>query len=311
MEESEPQIGRCVTVGLLQQFREERLETRYAELGGVVPGIMSMSRAVCRRRAVHRGSRAEGERAIVRDFSADSRCTCFNVHYFVLLSLCLTATPGVLATVLIAFASCFRTMSSKSRRLTSSTFEPLLSKLANNPSAFTPEELALSFDHLFNPGSCTEYQIGAFLSLLRASGLEGKPEMMSMAARCMRERAVNIELEMDGGDGWADLVGTGGDGKDTFNVSTTAALVAAGAGVRVCKVCCCIHTLTHKLTTNSVACSTVLERLPQPLALQMFSLHSEYRSRLCHYLAYLRSLPRSNILSSSSSPHCVIQHWLS
>jgi anthranilate phosphoribosyltransferase len=127
---------------------------------------------------------------------------------------------------------------SKSRRhsLTSSTFEPLLSKLANDPAKFTPQDLAQSLDHLFNPDSCTEYQTGAFLALLRASGLEGKPEMMSMAARCMRERAVRIELEVDDGDGWADLVGTGGDGKDTFNVSTTAALVAAGAGVRVCKV---------------------------------------------------------------------------
>lgn len=57
--------------------------------------------------------------------------------------------------------------------------------------------------------------------------------MISMAAQSMRDRAVRVELEQDG---WADLVGTGGDGKDTFNVSTTAALVAAGAGVKICKV---------------------------------------------------------------------------
>lgn len=117
--------------------------------------------------------------------------------------------------------------------LNSASFEPLLAKLASHPSSFTPAELALSLDHLFSPTPCTEYQTGAFLALLRASGLEGKPEMMSMAARCMRERAVRVELEQDG---WADLVGTGGDGKDTFNVSTTAAMVAAGAGCKVCKV---------------------------------------------------------------------------
>lgn len=126
--------------------------------------------------------------------------------------------------------------SSSSTELTSSTFEPLLSKLATYPSEFTPAELARSLDHLFKPEACTEYQIGAFLALLRASGLEGKPEMMSMAARCMRERAIRVDLELEDGQGWADLVGTGGDGKDTFNVSTTAAIVAAGAGVRVCKV---------------------------------------------------------------------------
>jgi anthranilate phosphoribosyltransferase len=46
--------------------------------------------------------------------------------------------------------------------------------------------------------------------------------------------------ELEEGDGYSgplDLVGTGGDGHDTFNVSTTAAIVAAGVpGVRVCKV---------------------------------------------------------------------------
>lgn len=127
-----------------------------------------------------------------------------------------------------------RRSSNAGNTLTSETFEPLLSKLANAPSTFTPAELSLALDHLFNAESCTDYQIGAFLALLRASGLEGKPEMMSIAARSMRERAVRVELEPS--EGWADLVGTGGDGKDTFNVSTTAALVAAGTGVRICKV---------------------------------------------------------------------------
>lgn len=50
----------------------------------------------------------------------------------------------------------------------------------------------------------------------------------------------NNEQNDEQGDGYTgslDLVGTGGDGHDTFNVSTTAAIVAAGVpGVRVCKV---------------------------------------------------------------------------
>ena len=125
----------------------------------------------------------------------------------------------------------------RSHELTSESFESLLTHLADSPSTYTPEELSDSLDHLFNPDSCTEYQIGAFLALLRASGLEGRPDMISMAAQSMRDRAVRVELEQeDGAEGWADLVGTGGDGKDTFNVSTTAALVAAGAGVKICKV---------------------------------------------------------------------------
>lgn len=71
------------------------------------------------------------------------------------------------------------------------------------------------------------------LSTAVASGLEGQPSMISVAAQSMRARSVRIDLE---NRDWADLVGTGGDGKDTFNVSTTAAIVAAGAGVNVCKV---------------------------------------------------------------------------
>lgn len=141
----------------------------------------------------------------------------------------------------------------RSQDLTSESFEGLLTHLADSPDTYTPEELSDSLAHLFNPDSCTEFQIGAFLALLRASGLEGRPDMISMAAQSMRERAVRVELEQDG---WADLVGTGGDGKDTFNVSTTAALVAAGAGVKICKVSsesCIRATIVGKASTARTA----------------------------------------------------------
>lgn len=151
----------------------------------------------------------------------------------------------------------------RSHELTSESFEGLLTHLADSPGTYTPEELSNSLDHLFNPDSCTEYQIGAFLALLRASGLEGRPDMISMAAQSMRDRAVRVELEQeDGANGWADLVGTGGDGKDTFNVSTTAALVAAGAGVKICKVrelfAQIIESWSHSLCARGCATGSLL-----------------------------------------------------
>ena len=69
--------------------------------------------------------------------------------------------------------------------------------------------------------------------LLMALALKGeKPAEMAGLARAMRERAVSLPVEA--GDVF-DTCGTGGDGAHTFNVSTAAALVLAGAGLRVAK----------------------------------------------------------------------------
>jgi anthranilate phosphoribosyltransferase len=55
------------------------------------------------------------------------------------------------------------------------------------------------------------------------------------AAGVLRERALKADVQhVD--DFVVDIVGTGGDGHNLFNVSTTAAVVAAGAGARVIKV---------------------------------------------------------------------------
>ncbi len=78
-------------------------------------------------------------------------------------------------------------------------------------------------------GRASEVQTGAFLIALRAKG-ETVPELIGLA-RTMRRLAAHVETERDD---LVDTAGTGG-GPSSFNVSTTAALVAAGAGCAVAK----------------------------------------------------------------------------
>ncbi len=79
-------------------------------------------------------------------------------------------------------------------------------------------------------GQATPAQIAGFLVALHVKG-ETVPEIAG-CARAMREAATPIRVE---GLDVVDTCGTGGTGKGTFNISTCAALLAAGAGVPVAK----------------------------------------------------------------------------
>ena len=102
-------------------------------------------------------------------------------------------------------------------------------------------ERALQQDHLSTDeaeavmirimsGEATPAQIGAYLAALRAKG-ETIAEITGFA-RAMRQYAVAVRPERRP---LIDTCGTGGDGANTFNISTTAAFVVAGAGVGVAK----------------------------------------------------------------------------
>ncbi len=82
-------------------------------------------------------------------------------------------------------------------------------------------------------GRATDAQIGSLLTGLRIKG--EAPEEIAEAASIMREKATAISPALSEGEHLVDTCGTGGDNADTFNISTTAAFVAAGAGVRVAK----------------------------------------------------------------------------
>jgi len=89
-------------------------------------------------------------------------------------------------------------------------------------------EMEQAFEHIMS-GQVPDVQIGAFLVALRAKG--EKPDEIAAAARIMRAKALKVEVGCD----VVDTCGTGGDGASTFNISTAAAFVLAGAGYKVAK----------------------------------------------------------------------------
>ena len=99
------------------------------------------------------------------------------------------------------------------------------------------QRIDLTFDEMrevmliIMQGRCSDALMGAILTGLRMKG-ESIDEITA-AASAMRNLAANIEPK--GCDYLVDIVGTGGDGANLFNVSTASALVAAAAGAQVAK----------------------------------------------------------------------------
>lgn len=84
--------------------------------------------------------------------------------------------------------------------------------------------------HLIMTGQASDAQIAAFLVALRCKG--ETVEEIAAAAQVMRDLAEHVSVI---GEHVIDTCGTGGDGAHTFNISTTAAFVAAAAGAQVAK----------------------------------------------------------------------------
>jgi len=104
-------------------------------------------------------------------------------------------------------------------------------------------------------GECTDAQIGGLLVALRMKG-ESTDEVAG-AAQAMRELATPVKVS---GEYVVDLVGTGGDGANLFNVSTASTFVVAAAGAQVAK-----H--GNRSVSSTSGSSDVLEELGMPLDL--------------------------------------------
>ena len=105
----------------------------------------------------------------------------------------------------------------------------LLGRVTDGES-LTVEE-AESVFHAFMTGDASPVQMSGFLVALRSKGLA--PEEVAGGVRALRRSMIPVEASDP--DALVDTAGTGGGDVTTFNISTAAALVAAGAGIRMAK----------------------------------------------------------------------------
>lgn len=107
------------------------------------------------------------------------------------------------------------------------SFKPLIGKVATG-ARLTRGEAQAAFDAMLS-GEVTPSQMGAFLMALRVRG-ESVDEITG-AVTAMRAKMLKVEAPA----GAMDIVGTGGDGAGSYNVSTLAAILVAACGVPVAK----------------------------------------------------------------------------
>ncbi|KAG9322851.1 hypothetical protein KVV02_008794 [Mortierella alpina] len=116
-----------------------------------------------------------------------------------------------------------------------SVMHPILKKLVHAPDTFTTEDATVATKEIME-GRATHAQIGAYLVGLKLNKLDAEPAIVAACAIEMSNHGLPIPFkDVSLQEQLVDIVGTGGDGHDTFNVSTTAAIVAAGAGCKVAK----------------------------------------------------------------------------
>lgn len=147
------------------------------------------------------------------------------------------------------------------------TFRPILKQLALSLAPPAPgarpagkaidsAQIRDLLEHLADASFTSNHQhhamLGSALTALRLTGLDANAEVLAVASEVFLARSIDVsvpDLEVEDTTQYAgslDLVGTGGDGQNTFNVSTTAAIVAAGVpGIKVCKVSRCSFTCMH------------------------------------------------------------------
>ncbi len=132
-----------------------------------------------------------------------------------------------------------------------------LKLLAEDGAQLTRQQAADVLDQILR-GEAPEVETAALLAVLATRG-EQAPELAGFV-ETMRARALPVPLEADEREELVDIVGTGGGGPATFNISSGAALIAAAAGARVAK-----H--GNRAITSRCGSADVLEALGVPIHL--------------------------------------------
>jgi anthranilate phosphoribosyltransferase len=109
--------------------------------------------------------------------------------------------------------------------------KPYIAKVINGQDLSATE--AKEAMDIIMTGQATQAQIGGYLVALRMKG--ETVEEITGSARTMREQVARVPVTLDDDQPLLDTAGTGGDGSHSFNISTAAAFVIAGAGRKVAK----------------------------------------------------------------------------
>jgi anthranilate phosphoribosyltransferase len=129
----------------------------------------------------------------------------------------------------------------------------------------TSDDAQAAFDIVMQ-GQASAVQVAALLSALRATG--ESPEVVAGVVRALRNAMVS--LSADDPEDLVDTCGTGGGAVATFNISTAAAIVAAGAGVRIAK-----H--GNRSFTSRCGSADVLEALGVPVEVPLAVMEASLR----------------------------------
>lgn len=109
--------------------------------------------------------------------------------------------------------------------------KPILAEVINK-NDLTFDQAAAAMNIIMD-GLATPAQIGSYLTALRMKG--ETVEEIAGSAQAMRDHVVPVHVPLPPGEVLLDIVGTGGDGRHTFNISTTSAFVIAAANQKVAK----------------------------------------------------------------------------